>query len=145
MYVAIIHYMDVVGQMDDAKFFLFCYMMDKGDFFLFSYPPIPAIVFVEALQTSMVYCLLVTLLRVLCHLWGTHFMYVAIIHYMDVAGQMDNAKFFLFCYMMDKGDFFPLQLPPYSYHRLYGCGWSMKGDEVKFVSRQVYPGRIRHE
>ena len=35
--------------MDDAKFFLFCYMMDKGDFFLFSYPPIPAIVFVEAL------------------------------------------------------------------------------------------------
>ena len=29
---------------------------------------------------------LVMLLPVLCHLWGTHLMYVAIIHYMDVVG-----------------------------------------------------------
>lgn len=62
-------------------------------------------------------------------------MYVAVIHYMDVVGKMDDAKFFLFCYMMDEGDFFPLQLPPYSCHRLYKHSWNMKGDEAKFVSR----------
>jgi len=28
---------------------------------------------------------------------------------MDEVGMMDDAKFFFFCYMMDEGDFFPLQ------------------------------------
>ena len=44
-----------------------------------------------------------------CHLWGTHLMYVIAVHHMDDAGLMDNAIFLLFCYIMDEGDFYPLQ------------------------------------
>ena len=36
-------------------------------------------------------------------------MYAIVIHHMDDAGLMDDAKFLFFCYMMDKGDFSPLQ------------------------------------
>ena len=55
--------------------------------------------------------LLITLLpishinRYSCHLWGTHLMYVVVVHHMDDAGLMDDAVFPFFCYMMDKGDF----------------------------------------
>ena len=43
-----------------------------------------------------------------CHLWGTCLMYVEVVHHMDNASLMDNAKFLFFCYMMDEGDFSPL-------------------------------------
>ena len=36
-------------------------------------------------------------------------MYIVVVHHMDDAGLMDDANFFLFCYMMDEGDFSPLQ------------------------------------
>ena len=42
MHVVVIHHMD------DAVFLFFCYMMDEGDFFLFSWPSIPTIVFTNA-------------------------------------------------------------------------------------------------
>ena len=72
-------------------------------------------------------------------------MYDVIIPHIDDAGLMDDVKIFFFCYMMDEGDFSPLQLPHYSYRHLYGRSWNMKGDEAKFVSRQVPPGKIRRE
>ena len=34
--------------MDDAKFLFFCYMMDEGDFSPLQFPPIPTIVFMDA-------------------------------------------------------------------------------------------------
>ena len=37
-------------------------------------------------------------------------MYVIVVHHMDDAGLMDNAVFLFFCYIMDKGDFYPLQV-----------------------------------
>ena len=42
-------------------------------------------------------------------------MNLVVVHHMDNAslmdevGMMDDAKFFFLCYMMDEGDFFPLQ------------------------------------
>ena len=47
MYVVVVHHMDDVGLMDDAIFLFFFYMMDEGDFLLFSCPSIPAIVFMD--------------------------------------------------------------------------------------------------
>ena len=55
-------------------------------------------------------------------------MYVVVVHHMDDAGLMDDAVFLFFCYMMDEGDFFPLPLPPYSCHCIYGHSWNIKGN-----------------
>ena len=62
-----------------------------------------------------------------CHLWGTHLIYVVVVHHMDDASLMDNVG------LMDDGDFSPLQLPHYSCHHLYGYDWNMKDDEAKFI------------
>ena len=76
--------------------------------------------------------LLVTLLpisrinRYSCHLWETHLIYVVVVHHMDDVGLMDNVIFLFFCYMMDEGDFSPLQLPPYSCRCIYERSWNMK-------------------
>ena len=66
--------------------------------------------------------------RYSCHLWGTHLMYVIVVHHMDDASLMDDAVFLFFCYMMDKGDFSTLQLPPYSCRCIYEDNWNMKGN-----------------
>ena len=76
----------------------------------------------------MVYCLLVTLLRVLCHLWGTHFMYLAIIHYMDVAGWWTMLNFSSFAIWWIRVIFSSLVTPlflPSSLWRRYRLQWSI--------------------
>ena len=79
-----------------------------------------------------------------CHLCGTHLMYVVVVHHMDDAGLMDDAVFLFFCYMMDKGDFSTLQLPPYSCHCIYGHNWNMKGNitltsvPIAFIMMDVF-------
>ena len=50
--------------------------------------------------------------RYSCHLWGTHLMYVVVVHHMDDASLMDDAVFLFFCYMMDKGIFLLFSCPP---------------------------------
>ena len=67
----------------------------------------------------MVFCPLVCRLRFFlvryrysCHLWGTHLMYVVVVHHMDNASLMDDAVFLFFCYMMDKGIFLLFSCPP---------------------------------
>ena len=55
-------------------------------------------------------------------------MYVIVVHHMDDASLMDDVVFLFFCYMMDKGDFSTLQLPPYSCRSIYRDNWNMKGN-----------------